>query len=237
MAISATHYAILKSLKNRGILPQGGRILEIGEANYYGDFDPAVVFSDAGESCDPTDLFAVAKLIYKAIFEPQQIISIDMHGENALKHDLNQPISFTNDPVDVVYNHGTAEHVFNIAQVFATMHDACAVGGLLIHESPFTGWVDHGFYCLQPTLFWDLAVANHYKIEFIATEHLSSRTWHQLKSREELLLLKHRDQLADNLMLFVVMRKTVDAPFVVPMQGIYSGTLSDNAKVAWNSLR
>lgn len=240
MAISYTHWQILKELNSRGILPQGGRILEIGEANWYGDFSPEEVFEMAGESCDPSDVFAVAKLIYQAVFSPVMIDAIDADPtRKAHKLDLNEAleIPLRGDSYCVTYNHGTAEHIFNIAQVFRTMHDATKVGGILIHESPFTGWLDHGFYCLQPTLFWDVATANNYKMEFVGVEHLASRTWFEAESREHLLELKRRDQLPDNAMLFVVMRKQDAEPFKIPMQGVYSGAVSQQAQQAWRSLR
>lgn len=33
----------------------------------------------------------------------------------------------------------------------------------MIHGMPFHGWIDHGFYCFQPTFYWDLAAANRYE--------------------------------------------------------------------------
>lgn len=236
MAISLPHFQILKELHTRGVLPQGGAILEIGEANWYGDVDPEQVFALAGERCDPRDSFAVVKLLYKALFNPTVVTAIDAGGPTAIKWDLNEPFVITGLGA-TVYNHGTAEHVFNIGQVFRTMHDACAVGGVMIHESPFTGWVDHGFYCLQPTLFWDLAHANGYEVEFVAIEHWDSKTWQEIECREQLLEMRRRGQLADGLMLFVVMRKLVEAPFKVPMQGVYAGTVSEGATRAWKELR
>lgn len=236
MAISYTHFDILRTLHSRGVLPQGGAILEIGEANWYGDFDVEEVFKLAGDECDPEDTFAVADLIYKSLFAYNSIQAIDAGGPTAVKADLNNHIAFDGE-FDVTYNHGTAEHVFNIAQVFRTMHEACKVGGIMIHEGPFTGWVDHGFYCLQPTLFWDLATANGYKVEFAAVEHLASRTWEEIHSRESILEVRRRGQLSDNLMLYVVLRKQVDQPFSVPMQGVYAGTVSDGATRAWKELR
>lgn len=242
MAISATHFSILKELKSRGVLPQGGRILEIGEANWYGDFSPEEVFELAGETCDPSDQFAVAKLVYRAMFAPIFVDSIDADPSrpSARKEDLNERLwasHIVNNCWDVVYNHGTAEHIFNIAQVFRSMHEQALDGGLLIHESPFTGWVDHGFYCLQPTLFWDVAAANNYKMEFVGIEHLASRTWFEVDSREKILEMKRTDQLPDNAMLFVVMRKQNAEPFKIPMQGVYSGQVSEQVRKAWRVLR
>lgn len=240
MAISATHFSILRTLKNRDILPQGGRILEVGEANWYGDFPVHEVFDIAGETCDPNDSFAVAKLIYKAMFSPRALIAIDLDPArpDAMKWDLNipaKPEQFGHH--DVVINHGTCEHIFQISSVFETMHNSCYVGGLLIHECPFTGWLDHGFYCLQPTLFLDVAHANNYKLEFIGVEHMASRTWFEVESREHLLELKRRDQLPDNAMLFVVMRKQLAQEFKIPQQGVYSVAVSQAVTDAWRDLR
>lgn len=236
MAISKAHFDMLLTLSNEGHLPRGVDLLEIGEANWYGDHDPEEVFCGAGERCDPQDGYAMARLIYKAIFDPKLRHAIDAGGPTAEWLDLNKPIKLKQQ-YDVVYNHGTAEHVFNIAQVFRTMHEACKDGGLMIHECPFTGWVDHGFYCLQPTLFWDLAKANDYRIKFAAVEHLASRTFEPIPCRDAVLETRRRGQLADNLMLYVVLRKTVDAEFRIPMQGVYAGQVSEAAEQAWRELR
>jgi hypothetical protein len=61
-------------------------------------------------------------------------------------------------------NNGTAEHVFNVGQLFKTMHERTKPLGLMLHDGPFTGWVNHGFYTFQPTLYLDLAAANDYEL-------------------------------------------------------------------------
>lgn len=256
MAISYTHYLILKELKARCAFEPGGRMLEIGKANFYGDMptqdvvDEAWAMSSAvGEKVaaiitrrnsitDALHAFDVAACIYEVTIQPSHVVAIDGDpcAPGSLKLDLNHPIEL-NDQFDVVVNHGTAEHIFNIANVFRLMHDSTKCGGLMIHESPFTGWVDHGFYCLQPTLFWDLASANQYEIVGVWVEHLKSRTHFPVPSREYLLQLRKQEQLPDDSMLFVVFRKTTDYAFEVPMQGIYAGTVSPEAAEAWRNLR
>jgi hypothetical protein len=229
MAISGTHYQILK--QHQHLLPRGGSLLEIGEANWYGDVLPDFPFP---KSQDP---FAVAKACYAHLFAPSIIQSIDAGGTSAaMKQDLNEPLELFQQ-FDVVINHGTAEHVFNIGQVFRSMHDAAKAGGLLIHESPFTGWVDHGFYCLQPTLFYDVAAANCYQIVSVSIEHIDSGTIIRLESREHVAQLAQAGKLPNNAMLFVVLRKTSDDPFRVPMQGYYARTLSEAGQKAWRELR
>lgn len=266
MAISSTHAQLLRRLQP--ILPHGGTLLEIGEANWYGDVEPGhaifappddfeatlqlveanapgvvdLQYDDSGfiESAaikQSADLFAIAKAFYASLFAPSRIVSIDMHGTPAaLRFDLNKPLP----PLglfDVIINHGTAEHVFNIAQVFASMHAACKIGGLMIHESPFTGWIDHGFYCLQPTLFYDLAAANGYEIVSVSIEQIEQGLILAVESRDHVIELAKRGELPDNSMLFVVFRKRAATPFAIPVQGYYAQTLSEAARKAWGELR
>jgi hypothetical protein len=248
MAISATHYHLLKQLQPH--LPRGGSLLEIGEANWYGDLAPSVMLELCGDegivpgwvldAVTPgphRNLFEVAKAFYHALFAPSRTVAVDINGtDKAWRCDLNKPAP----PLglfDVVMNNGTAEHVFNIAQVFISMHNACKVGGLMIHDAPFTGWVDHGFYCLQPTLFYDLAAVNLYELVNVSVMELRSRRIIPIESRERIAEVAKAGGLPDNAMLFVAMRKTSAEPFKVPMQGYYDGRLSDDGKRAWETLR
>jgi hypothetical protein len=243
MAISLPHFELLQLLKSRGELPQGGSILEIGEANFYGDFDLLSHAQDWSPELKAKlevawnlqDTFTIAKCIYQALFSPRIILAIDADGPSALKLDLNEPQDVGR--FDVVYNHGTAEHIFDIAQVFRTMHAATAVNGLMLHEAPFTGWVEHGFYCLQPTLFWDLALANDYKVLLFALENIEERTATVVGQREDILDMEMRDLLPKNLMSFVALQKQSEQPFRNPTQGVYKRNVSQLVQEAWRTLR
>ena len=46
MAISVPHYLVIRDLYRYGMLPQGGALLEIGEANWYGDIKPLSMIDD-----------------------------------------------------------------------------------------------------------------------------------------------------------------------------------------------
>ncbi len=249
MAISAPHYRCLTELHRRGLLPQGGALLEIGEAEWYGDTPvPDEIAGDVRANTDWSaaprwQAFVVVKALYRWLFATERVVSIDWHGTPAaLRADLNYPIGFKNDKqskllFSTVYNHGTLEHIFNPAQVFQTMHERCEVGGLLIHESPFTGWIDHGFFCIQPTLFYDVAAANKYDVVMLAVTQIEPIVCVHIKHREHLLRLALSKQLPANAMLFVALRKTADEPFKIPMQGVYAGTAGKKACAAWHALR
>lgn len=219
MAITATQYELLKSLP----VERGSTLLEIGEANWYGD-------RETDFPCQPTDsLFDIAKDFYRAWFDPSHNVAIDWNGSpSALRLDLNGEVNL-GQRFDVVINHGTAEHIFNIGQVFKTIHDHCDSDGWMIHDSPFTGWIEHGFYCLQPTLFYDLAHANCYEIAKVAIHESKSRYIRVVESRDDI----RAECVPNNSMLFVAYRKRFDTEFRVPWQGYYAGSLSESKAKEW----
>lgn len=243
MAMTRLTYQLLK--EHRHILPRGGSLLEIGEANWYGDAPASMLLDDADceefaeivrDANQQQDLFALAKAAYAIVFRPSSVNAIDINGTSrAMKLDLNVSISVREgDEHDVVINNGTLEHVFNIGTALRSMHNLCKPGGIIIHDAPFTGWIDHGFYTLQPTLFYDLAHANNYELISIHITGLFREKAIKVESREHFHALK---DIPDNSQLFVVMRKVFDQPFRVPMQGVYDGRLSEAGNQAWQERR
>jgi SAM-dependent methyltransferase len=258
MAISTIQYYIIRELFQGGFVPQNGALLEIGEANWYNDIDPLAMAEDVkrfvtepvrrdalvqriaelANSEDQEWQFHIAKVYYELFFAPSEIQAIDFGGTAiAKKLDLNMPVVLDR-RFDVVINHGTAEHIFDIAQVFRTIHDYTAPGGMMIHESPFTGWIDHGFYTLQPTLFFDLAEANQYSILGIFITQINDKSIVRLRDRATLYGLIKAKQIPDNANLFTVLRKyTEHRPFQIPQQGYYRESLPESGMAAWRELR
>ncbi len=68
---------------------------------------------------------------------------------------------------DLVLNCGTSEHVINQLNVFRVIHDACRVGGLMYHQVPASGRVDHGYFAYRQRFFEEIASANSYEIVLI----------------------------------------------------------------------
>lgn len=80
--------------------------------------------------------------------------------------DLNEPVAaHMHDRYDVIIDGGTAEHIFHFPNVLKNIHNMLKVGGRVIHFSPSSNHVDHGFYMFSPTLFHDYYTANNYRIE------------------------------------------------------------------------
>lgn len=255
MAITQVYYELLRQASQQGILPIGGSILELGEANWYSDFPINVILNDVADYVGdektkreleaqldkPIDkntyAFDIAKIIYGIFFSHKRIVSIDLHGTSAAKQlDLNQPIDL-GETFNVTINNGTAEHVFNVAQVFKTMHDHTAVNGLMIHEGPFTGWFNHGFVNFQPTLFYDLAAANNYEIAGLFCVQHSPAGVIQIESPLTILKAVEEGKVPNNSDLVAFLKKTNDNPFVFPMQGYYAGTVDEKEREAWKARR
>ena len=254
MAITKPWYRIFRELANSGVLnaAKGGSILEIGQATWYGDMQPREMLDDIFPdrlqreviSPDPSKinlrLRRLAEIVYEIFLSPQKIVSIDLHGdEKALKCDLNCLAEhFQLEPFDIIFNHGTIEHIFNIGNVFKGMHEHCKAGGLMIHESPWTGWIEHGFYNLQPTLYFDLAAENDYKIEAMYATDARQGNYYRIESREHVMGIYQTSKINPApYCLFVCLRKLSDQPFQYPMQGVYANRVSPAVQRAWQVMR
>jgi len=257
MAINIIDYNLMRFLRENKVFQLGGDLLEIGEANWYGDVDPNVLRSDIFKfalpekqqalaaqldaallSTPPSALYRIAEVYWETFLQPASRTAIDFHGtERTLKLDLNTPIDLQK-KYHVVHNCGTLEHVFNVGFAFKTVHDHTLPGGVMIHQTPFVGWLDHGFYNFNPTFFWDLAAANRYQVcIFLYTETKPLKTV-QLKSREQILQMAKNNEIGRAADFHIVLRRPdQDMPFRFPIQGVYAEMLSQSALRDWQLLR
>jgi hypothetical protein len=89
-------------------------------------------------------------------------------GANIL-HDLNMPSPTRLDSqYSLIFDNGTMEHCFNIAQVFVNINSMLYKGGLVLHTSPLNNFVNHGFYQFSPCLFLAFYLKNGYEILEVA---------------------------------------------------------------------
>lgn len=78
--------------------------------------------------------------------------------------DLNHPIpGELCERFDYVLDVGTLEHCFNAPQALVNMAAMVKVGGIVIHENPFNVG-NHGFWGLNPTLFYDFYGDNGFQV-------------------------------------------------------------------------
>jgi hypothetical protein len=132
---------------------------------------------------------------------------------------------------DTVLNHGTSEHILNQMNVFATVHAATMVGGLIMHSVPSVGFVDHGYFTYTSRFFFDLAGYNQYEVVDMwydgprVTENVfaSARQYQtyfpNLTKRLEKIGVEERETMQDKIevpvmALLIIYRKVKDLPFM-----------------------
>jgi hypothetical protein len=258
MAITVIDYLVFRKLRESGLVPPNPDVLELGEANWYGDL-PAQTLSEAiddfvedGESREklhqcmvdtlcgdsPYKKWDLAKLFYKVFLNYSRIKAVDFNGTpDAAKLDLNHPVALETQ-FDVLINGGTAEHVFNVFQFFKTSHDVTRPGGLMLHTMPFCGWLEHGFYNFNPTFYWDLALANQYTVLMLAYAEVTPPKLVQLTGRKQIIEMARSGALGKDAGLYAVFKKAgSESEFRVPTQGVYAGILTDEMMAAWQALR
>jgi len=258
VAITQIEFHLINDLLRAGVIPAGPRVLELGQANWYRDVPMTALEAAVTEfatddarrarsldairkefqSQGPRWVFNLATLYYRAVLNPRERVAIDLHGPPAaLSLDLNQPVDLQGRRFDLLMNLGTAEHVFDVAQVFRTAHNLTAPGGVMIHGMPFQGFVDHGFYSFNPTFYFDIAAANGYRVDRVRYATLAPYTARDLTDRDA-LASRAAVPIGENALLFAVFIKAgADAPFQVPRQGYYDDTVSHDARAAWHQNR
>ncbi len=257
MAITALEHMVLTSFREHQILPARPRVLELGESNWYGDVAVAQLDDDIARLVeDPAErqrqstklreidaqrrpgmLYELARLFFEISLQHSEYSAVDPGTPGArYRFDLNLPLPIT-DQFDVVINIGTAEHIFNVYQFFKTAHDCTLPGGLMMHSSPFTGWLDHGFFNFQPTFFFDLARANGYEILSFICGRINPLQYVQVGRHDDVPKLVQAKRIPEGAHINVVLRKTTNDSFRVPVQAYYAGGLSAEADKLWHELR
>jgi hypothetical protein len=263
MAISPLVVAWLSSLTSREVL-RGGAVLEMGPSDLILYTPPAIEFYIRRHV--PADRVGamMAKLFDSqgqfrreeigtlySVFGYTKYRSIDLADPRAdWRCDLNHPVDIP-ERFDAIANFGTAEHIFNISEVFRSMHVLLREGGVQLHIMPVFGDVNHGFYNIHPTVYLDVAKANDYIVEDIRyLDQINRRTdEHVLKFRDDVnfdALPIGRAQLESHMTIgaeidknllaiqkrtpgaaardyaFVAMRKVREQPFRIPIQRLYA---------------
>jgi hypothetical protein len=65
---------------------------------------------------------------------------------------------------DIVTNYGTTEHIANQLNAFKVIHELCCQGGVIVHNLPAQGMMQHGLFNYNPKFFWMLARSCGYKM-------------------------------------------------------------------------
>jgi hypothetical protein len=130
-------------------------------------------------------------------------------------------------------NLGTTEHVCNQMNAFKVIHDLAAPGGVMIHHLPAGGLLNHGLVNYNPKFFWYLARSNDYEWLYMRyygagknypiAANIINFTQSYAPEWSETL----RDREISDYVIIVALRKTLDIPFVAPID-INTGTQSSD---------
>ena len=181
MGASIKSLVRLMSLTNSGALPPAAEICDIGATQLFGAgvAEAAEKFLEfyaartdkavRPDKVPPGKLAAIAnngfigELLILAGF---RYTALDIfHGTNTVLFDLNvhAPGTKLRGRFDLVMNFGTTEHVFNQLRAFQTIHDLTKVGGVIYHDLPMAGYVNHAFFRYDPLFFSTVRPANDYE--------------------------------------------------------------------------
>ncbi|MCC6913011.1 MAG: hypothetical protein IT566_04865 [Rhodospirillaceae bacterium] len=257
MAITQVEYALIRKFREVGILKSGGSLIEFGQSNWYGDvpleqLDKDIdLFAPAEKRAalrarlqrllaekPPEMLFDIAAVFHACFLDPVRHVAVDYGGTKlAQKLDLNAPLPDLGQ-FDVAIDFGTGEHIFDIKTFFENVHNVTAPGGVIIHGLPWHGFIDHGFYNFQPTLFFDMAAANGYRVLNVSCGAIEPPQVHSLNTREACVAFAKSGKIPANALLLVAYQKGPAAqPFRVPVQGYYAGALSAELNKDWQTMR
>lgn len=155
--------------------PFSGTVLQLGRQDIYFDYEMMARCAEQMEvplrkvpiTHRPNEWMPQVKTISDQTFF--QLLGFDVvqstdasdYEKADFIHDFNQPVPETmHGRFDVVFDGGSLEHIFHLPNAFSNFHALLKVGGRVLHDSPTHNFVDHGFFCFSPTLFWDYYEAN-----------------------------------------------------------------------------
>jgi SAM-dependent methyltransferase len=115
--------------------------------------------SEAGIEATPDDLFQEDGFCetYLATIGWPKLESLDFSDIEGAEyiHDLGAPVGDDlKARFDLVYDGGTTEHVFDIAQAFRNVDAMLEEGGIFVSCVGTDGWFGHGFYQVGPDIPW-----------------------------------------------------------------------------------
>jgi hypothetical protein len=142
---------------------------------------------------------------------------------------------------DMIIDGGTTEHVFHVPNLLRSVSRMLKVNGRIVHLSPSSNYMDHGFYMFSPTLFYDYYSANKFEVNTIQLmRHSRQRTQEPSWILEytpdgfEKIVPERFANNGDSYLIACIATKTEDSTEgVVPQQGHYCNKMwRGNASVS-----
>lgn len=102
-------------------------------------------------------------LVFFGLLGVESVTAVDISGyeEADVMWDLNAPLpAGLTGPFDTVIDGGTIEHVHNVHEAIKNVNRLVRVGGRVMHFTPASNYIDHGYHQLSPIFFLDYYAAN-----------------------------------------------------------------------------
>lgn len=158
--------------------PFYGTILQLGRQDIYFDYETFQACAEnmgvtlrkldqithRANECMPTTKTIDDQTFFKSLgFDVVQSTDASDYEQADFIHDFNRPVpAQLHNRFDMVFDGGAIEHLFHVPNALSNINALLKVGGRVNHHSPTHNYVDHGFYCFQPTLFYDYYEADAY---------------------------------------------------------------------------
>lgn len=130
-----------------------------------------------------------------------------------LRHDPGLPLN-EDDPVrqfDLIIDDGFAQHVFDVVELWRSIHRSCGRGGMVVTRQPMLG--GEGLFNFIPEYFEDIAALNDYDVAF--SSYVIGEDFVQLSSRVDTAV-----NTFTKLDLAFALVRVGDRPFRVPYQNV-----------------
>jgi SAM-dependent methyltransferase len=187
---------------------------------------------------EPYSGFTSDKAFWTALSD-MEVVALDVSDyENPdIIWDMNSPI-----PEDLagrfglIIDGGTIEHVFDVR---LALHNICRMlkpGGRIIHMSPASNYVDHGFYQFSPSFFFDYYGVNDFSNLRcqISDQGAGDVSFHDWSFRDWNVLRPEAAQSSNPLLIiFQAEKKECSTADRIPQQGDYRRRLSARC-TDWN---
>jgi hypothetical protein len=125
--------------------------------------------------------------------------------------------------MDIIYDLGTFEHLFNLPTAFDNIMKMLKPGGFIVHHSPID-FLNHGYYNFNAELFDDVYSINSFESFescYVISPNLDARRTEsfQMKINPRSLFFSLQPSYVS--FYFGVFRKLATKGFIVPQQGYY----------------
>lgn len=257
MGISSVDLDILIKLKEMGFIPNFPSVIEIGAQQISNDFlsshpQMELIARQFGALLPPPFPDPLPSSIIHGELEHLNphapyardfwkwlgftYASIDIDGSpDSIPLDLNFDVvpQHLCGKYHLTTNYGTTEHIANQLNAFKVIHDLTALGGIMLHNLPAQGMLNHGLINYNPKFFWMLARSNGYKLLY--ADYFGSTSYYELSQNivdnifpfnPTIAERKKQYRVADS-GIVIALQKVFDTPYVPPLD-IPSGTTTNN---------